>query len=202
MCANNVYDPKYFEWQSKRGIIGGEIDVFKFNKHIRPSDKVIDFGCGGGYILKNITALEKVGVEINPSARAMAEQIGIATVSSINDLNNEWADIIISNHALEHVENPLDTLKELYKKLKKGGQIIFVVPCESIRFKYNKENIDKHLYTWSPINLGNLFNSAGFKVDEVKPFYHRWPPKAIFLYNLFGKRIFNLLSKLWGRLFC
>jgi hypothetical protein len=47
---------------------------------------------------------------------------------------------------------------------------VFVVPGESGWFpRYNhwREEPDKHLFSWTPLTLGNLFVAAGFKVIEA-----------------------------------
>lgn len=194
------YDSSYFNWQKKIGEFGGREDLWKFSNYISLSDKVIDFGCGGGYLLKNISCSERIGLEINGSARGQAQQNGIKTVSSIEEIKDEWADIIISNFALEHVENPLVVLKNLYKKLKRGGIIVFVVPQE-IKWKYYKDDINQHLYTWSPMSLGNLFVRAGFEVEKVETIKYQWPPVFYMeIRRYFGKTIFNLICKLYSRL--
>ena len=65
--------------------------------------KWLDFGCGGGFMLKGLPAKEKLGVEINPAARKQAAENGIRAVESIDEVEDGWADLIISDHALEHV---------------------------------------------------------------------------------------------------
>jgi len=51
------------------------------------------------------------------------------------------ADVIISNHALEHTLHPLQELEALLPKLKPGGKVVFVVPCESIARKHKPDDI-------------------------------------------------------------
>src|SRR5690606_7136957 len=104
--------------------------------------------------------------EINETAREYAKTIGITLYDNADKIEDNWADVIISNHALEHVENPLGEIKELYKKLKPGGKIVFVVPHER-RKKYVEGNIHNHFFSWAEINLGNLFKHAGYEVVEV-----------------------------------
>ncbi|MEH0155459.1 methyltransferase domain-containing protein [Limibacter armeniacum] len=193
------YNKEYFDWQKNIGAFGGSANLFKFDDFVREDTKVIDFGSGGGFLLSNMKSTEKVGVEINPVARENANKMGIKTVEDANELENEWADVIISNHALEHVESPLDELKKLNTKLKKGGKIVFVVPYERNN-KYKEGDINFHLYTWSEMNLGNLFSLAGFKVISVGELKHKWPPKFAKIRQVFGDSIFHLSCKIYGRI--
>ena len=48
MTSENHYNEKYFEWQSHVGIFGATANIIKFNELIKPNQKVLDFGCGGG----------------------------------------------------------------------------------------------------------------------------------------------------------
>ncbi len=194
---NNYYNKSYFDWQKKSGLIGGELNVFKFKKFINPNDTVLDFGCGGGYLLNNLLCKRKIGVEINDIARQNASELGIEVFKYSEDVPDNLCDIIISNHALEHTLNPYEEIKMLYSKLKQNGKIIFVVPSE-MKKKWKPNDIHKHLYTWAEINIGNLFDAAGYDVLIVKEVYHLFPPYYMFLYDFLGKNIFHLLCKCHG----
>ena len=192
------YDADYFEWQRKSGEFCGLANRVKFEKFTSPEKSVLDFGCGGGFMLRNLTAKKRFGVEINPSARKIAEKNGVSVFSKVEDVPDNSVDLIISDHALEHATHPLDELKSLRKKLKTGGQIVFVVPCEHVDYFYEPQDINQHLYSWSPMALGNLFTQAGFKVLSSKPFFHRHLPYSHRLRPLIGEKAFNLVCKING----
>jgi SAM-dependent methyltransferase len=190
------YDQDYFDWQKKAGVFGGIADKFKFSSHIDTRDVVIDFGSGGGYLLKNLNCKTKLGVEINEIARKESKKNGIDAVPSISDIKNDYADKIISNHALKHVHNPLGILKELRKKLKQGGSIVFVTPHDNAGDNYDPKDRNQHLYTWSCQNIGNLFKEAGYSNIEVCNIRHKWPPKYATLYRIFGLDTFHFICKI------
>ncbi|MDR2929038.1 MAG: class I SAM-dependent methyltransferase [Cytophagaceae bacterium] len=114
------YNKEYFSWQKSIGEFGGWANKHKFLNYISKDDVVMDFGCGGGFLLKNIICRKKIGVEINSSAAETARQNGLEVYSIVDDVPDEIVDIIISNNALEHTRYPLHELKKLYKKLKPG----------------------------------------------------------------------------------
>ncbi|MFA5887108.1 MAG: class I SAM-dependent methyltransferase [Candidatus Nanoarchaeia archaeon] len=203
MQTKNIqyYNNKYFEWQKTAGKLGGILDLFKFKEFIMPTDKVIDFGCGGGYLLANINCAEKKGIEINENAWPFAKQNKVDVVKSAEDIQDNWADVIISNHALEHTLNPYGELRKLYPKLKKGGRIVFVLPHE-IRSKYIPGDVNQHLYTWSPMCAGNLFTTAGYKVERVETIKYQWPPYyQREILTCLGKGTFDLLSRIYARVY-
>ncbi len=77
MSASKHYDSKYFKWQSSIGEFGGWANMSKFTEYINRDDVVLDFGCGGGYLLNNLSCKEKHGIEINESAAEIAKKNGI-----------------------------------------------------------------------------------------------------------------------------
>ena len=193
----SYYNEDYFKWQSEIGKFGGKANLFKFVDYIRIKDKVVDFGSGGGYLLNELTCAEKIGIEINPEARKSASKLEIKSVNSAEKLPSEWADVIISNHALEHCERPLDELKKLKRILRPGGKLVFVIPHERDT-KYFSKNVSQHIYTWSEISAGNIFTAAGFRVRSVETLYHTWPPLYFRISQLFGMKFFNLVSWIYA----
>jgi 2-polyprenyl-3-methyl-5-hydroxy-6-metoxy-1,4-benzoquinol methylase len=194
------YSLNYWDYQKKIGEFGGRANFYKFKNFVKESDQILDFGCGGGYLLENFNCKIKHGLEINDVAREFAESKGLKIFKSLNEISENYYDLIISNHALEHCERPLDELKTLYNKLKPGGRIIFYVPNDSIIHNYDPLNPNQHLYTWNAQCLGNLFNHAGFKIISCKKYVHRWPPKYRFIEKVFGPIIFDFCSRVYGLL--
>ena len=127
----------------------GVIDKFKFEPYINEIDTVIDFGWGRGYILSNQNYKREIGIEINSTAREYdREKNEIEMFSDADSVPDRIADVIISHHALEHTKAPYEIIVKLSSKLKNTGKIVFVVPSEK-KTKYNPEDINIHLYTWS-----------------------------------------------------
>jgi SAM-dependent methyltransferase len=194
------YDKKYFDWQIHIGEFGGWANQTKFMKYVSINSRVLDFGCGGGFLLKNIECSKKVGVEVNPSAIDTARKNGIEVYGGIEEIPDEYVDVIISDNALEHTLQPLQELKALYRKLIVGGKIIFVVPCEPVSYRYKPNDINHHLYSWSPMCIANLFEEAGFSVIESEPYIHKWPPESRLIARLGGRRIFEMACRIYGRI--
>ena len=199
------YDEAYFEWQEKIGAFGGKVNISKFSDLLAYKPKhILDVGCGGGFLAEKIETeyIVKVdGFEVNPRAIVSCKEKNIKVSSSFDEIPDHFYDLIISNHCLEHVPSPLDFIKQLKTKLAVGGLLRFYVPLDSRNVKYDSNNIDQHLYSWSPMNLGNLFGAAGFSVIEAKAFNHRWPPFYLFIYKLLGDKGFNIASSLYGHLY-
>ena len=198
----NHYREDYFnKYQKAFGAFGGQANKFFFEKHVSPDDVVLDFGCGGGFLLKNLSCNRMIGIEINPVARAYCNEMqGIECHDSLDFIPDASIDVAISSHCLEHTENPFHIVATLYHKLKHGGKIIVVVPLDNYRYKWTADDVNKHLYSFSPMNLGNILQAAGFTNITTLPVFHKWIPGYETVYRLCGSKIFHMLSRVYGTL--
>jgi len=192
------YGDAYYAWQRSAGQLGAELDNWKFQPFLNPQIAVLDFGCGGGFMLAALPASERWGIEVNPVAAREASTRLDRVVPAIRAIPvDKQFDAIVSHHALEHVENPLEVLQELRGKLHPGGRAIFVVPAESwiVRSTYDAGDVNQHLYTWTPLLLGHLFVRAGYEIESIKVLCHRWPPKPALVRRLAGGVLFDWLCR-------
>jgi len=192
----SYYGEKYFEWQKTVGEFGGKANLFKFERYIKENDDVLDFGCGGGYLLENIkTCGKKIGIDINPIAREQAKDNGIMCFDNIKKVGDNSIDVLISNHALEHVDDPIACIKEFRRVVKNGGKIVIVVPHE-ISSELNPCDVNHHLFTWSPQNLYNLLIECKIDVVSCERIYHAWLLGDRKILEKFGWEEFHKVSKL------
>ena len=199
MDVTKKYNQDYYTWYKKIGEYGAIFNKHKFDRFIDNDDVVLDFGCGGGYLLDAINCKEKFGVEINPVA---IEEAGkkFKIFKSSQELQKNFFNKIISNQVLQHCENPRKELMYLYKSLKPEGKIIVIVACSGIELDYKEGDINFQLYSWSPMNLGNLLKSCGYEVIQIKKIISKWPPKYEYFHKFFGIKFFNIISYLYGYL--
>lgn len=195
------YDDKLFVAKRHEYRFAGIADRMKFAPFIGPQDRVLDFGCRGGYLLANFECGERLGIEPSSRFREECAEAGVPAVPTLGEVPDHWADVLISHHVLEHVPSPYETLMELRRKVRPGGTVVFVVPCESVKTAYDPGDPHNHLFTWSPLNLGNLFKAAGYRVLRAEACFHRWPPKGSLLQRRLGWKAFHALSWAYGRLF-
>lgn len=195
------YNKKYFDWQKKAGWYGAQQDIWMYESFIKKTDNVLDFGCGGGYMLARLKCKLKYGVDINPLARSEALKNNIHVFENLSQLPRVKFDIIISHHTLEHLDNPAGVLQNLKNYLKKKGKLICVVPIDDWRIekKVNIKDINQHLYTWSPLLLGNLFVHCGYKIKNVEIIERAWLPLSRYYYSFVPKLIYNFFSWFWSK---
>jgi SAM-dependent methyltransferase len=165
--SENYYDKSYVSTQN--AVAFDNLPIYKkyFVPHSNESMTILDFGSGAGFLLASLKAKFKIAVDINASALQEAKSKGIdETHLNLNEINSGSVDLIVSNSALEHVPSPRETLVRLKEILKKEGKIIIRVPHETLGWKYKPGDWNYHLYTWSPMAIGNLMNDVGF--EEIK----------------------------------
>ncbi|HEX5193739.1 MAG TPA: methyltransferase domain-containing protein [Solirubrobacteraceae bacterium] len=190
---------EYFGWQRRSGHVGAALNARKFAAHVRASDRVLDFGCGGGFLLEQLEAADKLGVEPNPVAREAARQRGLEVFASPADVEDGSVDVVVSNHALEHTLAPLDELRALWRVLRPGGRLVLWLPLDDWRMERRPVAGDPnhHLYTWTPLLVGNLLDEAGFTQIEARVVTHAWPPH-VELFAQLPEPAFDLLARCWS----
>lgn len=179
-----------------------------FAKYCNDESVIIDLGSADGFFLANLPAKRRIGVEANPAARSRTRDIEIRfgvtieTFDSLGDVPDGVADIAISNHCLEHILTPLETLRELRRKLKPLALCVLVVPFDDWRKEAHRTwrsgDVDNHLYTWSPLNLGNLLTEAGFRVDTCRVMTGAWHPRFFWILRRLHPRAFAVACYIFG----
>ncbi len=168
----------YYAWQRDCGSVGGRLTAPLFEPYLPAGDgTVVDFGCGGGDLLAALPASVRHGVEPNPAARADAANKGLIVHAKAEDVPAECADVVISNHALEHTLQPYRELVELRRILRPGGRLVLVVPMGDWRSKRERDSapdVRQEFFTWTPQTLANLVRQAGFSLEECEVITRAW----------------------------
>ena len=110
----------------------------------------------------------------------------------------------MANHSLEHVPHPLKILREFKRVLKAGGTVVVVTPFDDWRgakgLVWRAGDADNRLYTWTPINIGNLLAESGLEVVSTSLQTFSWSQRIFWIHRLFGPRAFRLAGGLLSRL--
>jgi SAM-dependent methyltransferase len=174
----------------------------RFQPWVRPQDVVLDFGCGGGSLLVALSCSERIGMEPNSMPRQEARTKITTVVESLRELDDNRVDVIVSNHALEHSLRPFDDLRELHRICRPGGSIVIITPADNWpRERWTRKG-DKnhHLYTWTPLLLGNLMSEAGFRVQSSEILNHAYPKGVRALWRALPTTIFDFTCRVWSAL--
>jgi SAM-dependent methyltransferase len=144
----------------------------------------LDIGCGNGSFLSFLKhhGWKVQGVDFSKKAADTAKKIFDIDVfvGEIDDLPfpPRSFDYINMSHVLEHVTDPLETMKKVKSLLKNDGTVYIEVPnYQSYSRKISKQywyawETPRHLYTFSPENLKKLVEAAGFEVVKLDTKIH------------------------------
>jgi len=194
------YDATYFAWQNTGIDIKARRKVGTFQPHVRPTDTVLDFGCAGGSLVAGLVAARRIGVEVNDVARAAAvEKYGIEAYRTLAEVEDGSVDVVVTNHTLEHLASPFEALQQIRPKLKPGGKLVIVVPIDDWRAqkRWRPGDINRHLFTWTPLNLGNLLDEAGYVVDEQQ-IIRKTIMRGYECYSKLPEPLFNLVRRFYS----
>ena len=111
------YSKSYFDFYKDIGKFGGIVNQRFFRNYIKQKDIVLDYGCGGGYLIKNLICKEKYGFEVNKYI--IRNEKFLKIYSKFKDMHLKKFDKIISNQVLPHLHNPKTEIMNLKKLLKK-----------------------------------------------------------------------------------
>lgn len=158
---------------------GGDAELSRQALYLRKGEGdplLLEVGCGSGEWLTYMRGLgwRVEGVEPDPKAveTARAQGLNVRT-GQLSDQRypNEYADVICLIHVIEHLHEPLGTLRECRRVLKPNGRLVIATPNSASlghrRFKSNWVSLDppRHLMIFDPPTMRRLLDEAGFDVD-------------------------------------
>jgi len=146
-----------------RGLLGGEFGLPR-------GGRVLDIGASTGAFLSIFKEEGWEVLGVDPSRSSAGEIKIIHEHFEKTDLPKNYFDLVILNHTLEHMDNPMFVLKKVYKVLKKNGILFVDVPNAGglgakILGRYWPYRLPKeHKHQFTGESLSKIFGKAGFKV--------------------------------------
>ena len=145
--------------------------------------RLIDVGCGNGEFLARMRALgwDVVGVEPDPQAARIGRETYGLPVYSVplekGDFCAESFDAATMSHVIEHLRDPVSTLKAVNRLLKQDGRLIIHTPnTASLGHRWFRQNWrglepPRHLFLFGPRALAKIVETAGFHVLHLKTLF-------------------------------
>ena len=142
---------------------------------IRPSDQVLDVGCGAGLLLDrlaNIGFQKLLGAD--PFiAREFATRSGVPIQKRhLSELTDTF-DVIMFHHSLEHVPHPAAALRDANSRLPSGGLCLARIPTSSsVAWEIYRENwvqldAPRHVVIPSRKGMESMAREAGFALEKT-----------------------------------
>jgi len=151
---------------------------FKSSFDLLVNKKLVEFGCGNGDFLRLAAPHSKktLGIELQKNYVDALNVDGIECVADLSEVKDDSFDLCVSFHVIEHLPDPIKTLKQLKTKIVSGGFLLVEVPnandfllsvVEDQNFK-DFTLWSQHLLLHTKHSLKKFFDLAGFETVFVK----------------------------------
>ncbi len=150
-----------------------------------PGGRLLDVGCGSGEWLAKMRDLgwQVSGLDFDAQAVAVATRRGLQVTQGLLEAQrypDESFDAITLNHVIEHLPDPVATLAECRRVLKRGGQLMVFTPNTAslghllFRSAWRGLEPPRHLYLFCPDSIGAGLSRAGFSHFDVRTVNSRY----------------------------
>jgi SAM-dependent methyltransferase len=143
-----------------------------FSRWVKPTDVVLDLGCGYGEFINNIPAAKKYAMDLNPSTR---DQVGGDVEFLERDCSLPWPvpdnslDIVFTSNFFEHLPTKhvlLSTMIEAQRCLKPGGRLIAMGP--NVKFLPGSYwDFFDHYLPLTELSIAELMTLSGLQVEQA-----------------------------------
>jgi SAM-dependent methyltransferase len=146
----------------------------------RGEGRILDVGCGPGKVLRVLRdqGWDGYGVDFSPVAVEYARnEHGLnVTLGNLFEAayKDAFFDVVVFNHSLEHMYNPVETLREVYRILKPGGLRLINIPnagsFEARVFGkwWVQWDVPRHLFHFTKETMAQLLSKTGFRLLKIK----------------------------------
>src|ERR1700712_5038629 len=152
----SIFNPRYVVLTQLRDATVKKIEELTANNK---DFVLIDFGCGDmpykPVIEPHVGKYLGVDLEMNPKADHHID------FDSKTTLPDNYADIILSNQVLEHVDTPSGYLQEAYRILKPGGTLI----CTTHGYWFYHPTPNDY-WRWTSAGLRKTIEAEGFTINS------------------------------------
>lgn len=165
--------------------------------------RVLDIGCAIGLFLNGMRRYgwQVQGVETNPTAARYAQQelgldVFIGTLKEAN-FPNQYFDAVTMWDVLEHLHDPMTTLREMHRVLKDDGLLLLRVPnLDSLQAHlfgryWAGLDVPRHMAVFSKQTLRQLLNEAGFNILRAWCLSGSYPVFVLSLRLFFKEWVMN-----------
>lgn len=140
---------------------------------LRPSDRILDVGCGEGARLEALAALgfrDLSGIDpFLPAERAGRAPSGVHLIRGDLGSCDRHYDLITMHHSLEHVEQPGELLEQAARRLRPGGRVLVRIPLlqpwawERYGASWAQLDPPRHFYLFTTAAFLGLVERSGLR---------------------------------------
>ena len=156
-------------------IVTQMLDGIKFRDG-RYSDKVLDVGCGVGFVSQLYPNFDITGIDISDEMLKRNPHVWIKAPAEAMPFPDSQFDFVICRSLLHHLEDPRKGLAEMFRVLKPGGQWVCWEPNLSIFNDWIRKlsKLTRRFSHWHrnflPSELIDIVEESGLTITSIK--YH------------------------------
>ena len=132
LTLQNAYRARYRAMRPGWLSSGDQLEAM-VRSHVSAGGRFLDLGCGRGGVVELFWQDVKVAAGLDPDPASLAghRAPGMPVIRGVGErlpFLNDSFDVIVCLWVLEHLKEPLTTLREVHRVLRPGGRFIFVTP--------------------------------------------------------------------------
>lgn len=137
------------------------------NRFAADTTTVLDFGAGIGTFTDSlgIPRNRVACIEPDTGARDYLTSLGFETHADLSDIADERFTYIFTLNVLEHIENDLAAVSELFRVLRPGGRLFVYVPAFGVLYSAMDSRVG-HYRRYRMKGMTHLLQSAGFRIEK------------------------------------
>ncbi len=149
------------------------IDDF-FQRHVRPTDAVLDLGCGYGEFINQVRCAKKFAMDLNPD---MPQRVDKGVQALLQDCSTPWQlpdeslDVVFTSNFFEHLPDKAAlgrTLDQARRCLKLGGRLMALGP--NIKYLPGAYwDFWDHYLPLTELSLREALENRGYAMEECIP---------------------------------
>lgn len=183
-CANEIF---YNELQKNSWYYQTHKSEYVFCAKFTENKNVLEIGCGEGFFFKYTKASLYKGLEFNQQAinlcRNKELDVDKKSISEFSKLHPDEYDIVCSFQVLEHVDNPIQFIKDAIYCLKRHGLLLISVPSEDSFISLARNNVlnmpPHHVSRWPDSSFHYIAEKLNIKLldihhNELEPIHYDW----------------------------
>ncbi len=201
----SIYELRFTSMLGYRTQVWQILTSAYFQQFVRPTDTVLDLGCGYGEFINHISCGQKFGMDLNPRS---PEHLAPGVKFLAQDCSTRWQlpdaslDVVFTSNFFEHLPDKKslrDTLVEARRCLKPGGRLIALGP--NIKYVQGAYwDFWDHFLCLTEMSLGEALENNGYRVTLSHARFLPYSMVGAPRYPLAFLRLYLTLPALW-RLF-